>query len=132
MNCLPLFATAILLLPICCDAGTAQEGCPAANVNAQLKQYMDRYEFERPGRSDVNQSLPWRFGAPNYDAADLLYFKGRTKNHAAGSAEHMVENLGGVAPAFQGLEYGVPGAVCYLGERGAADARSGGGRHGEL
>lgn len=92
MKALPIFAAYLLL--ICSDATAAQGGCSAQmDVSAQLKRYMDTFGFERPGRSTVNTSLSWRFGVPNYDSADLLYFKGRTKNHAIGSAEHLVENL---------------------------------------
>lgn len=61
------------------------------DVSAQLRRYMEMYGFERPARSAVNASLSWRFGVPKYDNADLLYFKGRTKNHPAGSVEELVK-----------------------------------------
>ncbi len=62
-------------------------------VKAELAHYMREYGFVRPHRSKIDPSLNWRNGPPSYDVADLLYFRGKTMNHTAGSLESIVENL---------------------------------------
>lgn len=36
---------------------------------------------------------PWRFGLPNYAVVNKAYFEHRSKRHAAGSLEAVVEKL---------------------------------------
>ncbi|XP_074644443.1 uncharacterized protein LOC141901232 [Tubulanus polymorphus] len=38
-------------------------------------------------------NISWKTKKPNYDAANALYMKGKTTNHAEGSLEKLVENL---------------------------------------
>ena len=40
------------------------------------------------------EDIKWRFGAPpDYTLANLEYLKGKTRAHAEGSLEQVVENL---------------------------------------
>eukprot|EP00435_Cladocopium_sp_Y103_P058088 s682_g20.t1 len=42
----------------------------------------------------LGEGIEWRFGGkPDYALANLKYLQGKTKNHAAGSLELIVENL---------------------------------------
>lgn len=60
-------------------------------VHAELEMFR-QLGFERPARSSVDPDRPWRNGVPNYDRADLAYFRGRSVRHATGSLEAIVEN----------------------------------------
>lgn len=62
-------------------------------VKAELASIMKANGFVRPDRSTIDASRPWKNGVPNYDVADLLYFRGKSRNHAPGSLESVVENL---------------------------------------
>ena len=73
-----------------CSAASAPS---SESVRSQLTQLIKDYGFTRPTRSTVEASRPWRCGAPNYDGADLLFFRGKTKNHTVGGLESIVENL---------------------------------------
>lgn len=61
-------------------------------IRAELDVLQASHGFERPSRSKIDSTRPWKNGAPNYDKADLLFFRGKTMNHAAGSLESVVEN----------------------------------------
>lgn len=63
-----------------------------SKVAAEIAFYEENHAFRRPTRSKIDPSRPWNFGLPNYDTADLLFFRGRSKNHPAGSLEDVVEN----------------------------------------
>lgn len=90
-----IFAVVLLLTSELCvqSDSTCSVDTGEDAVRAELQRYMNEYGFVRPERSKVDPNRPWRFGAPNYDSADLLYFRGRTRNHTIGSAEYAVENL---------------------------------------
>lgn len=62
-------------------------------VKTELASIMKSTGFERPTRSAVDPSRPWRNGPPNYDVADLLYLRGKSRNHAPGSLEFVIENF---------------------------------------
>ena len=61
-------------------------------VKEELQYFLNEQGFIRPARSAVDPSRPWQNGVPNYDKADLLFFRGKTANHAATSLEMVVEN----------------------------------------
>lgn len=63
-----------------------------AEIQKQLERFKTEKNYERPERSTIDASRPWRNGAPNYDRADLEFFRGRTVHHAPGSLELVVEN----------------------------------------
>lgn len=62
-------------------------------VTEELNHLCNKYGFSRPERSQTDPSRPWLNGVPNYDRADLLYLRGKSKNHAKGSIEYDVENF---------------------------------------
>ncbi len=69
-------------------------GAPSSeDVRAELTHFIETYGFSRPTRSAVDPSRPWVCGAPNYDNADLLYFRGKTRNHSADGLEATVQKL---------------------------------------
>lgn len=61
-------------------------------IDGELAKYR-ALGFERPTRSQVDETRPWKHSVPSYDIADLAYFRGKSKNHAAGSLESVVENV---------------------------------------
>lgn len=63
------------------------------SVREELERLMSEYGMKRPTRSAIDETRPWRFGVPNYDSSDLLYMKGRTRNHSSDSLESVAENL---------------------------------------
>lgn len=71
------------------------EPVPALS-EAQIREELERFKIEknyvRPERSTIDATRLWRNGVPNYDKADLEFFRGRTAFHAAGSLEAIVEN----------------------------------------
>lgn len=60
-------------------------------VSDELEKFR-KMGFARPTRSSVDPSRAWKNGVPEYDVADLAYFRGKTRNHAEGSLESIVEN----------------------------------------
>eukprot|EP01037_Dinobryon_pediforme_P018849 gene18849-19170_t len=91
---------------------------PSSSTCLIVKTYVDfrssteddneREDFFEPPLSDVSKGngeeiirdyqplpgVPWRYGAPpNYEVVNKAYFAGRTKVHAAGSLEAVVQNL---------------------------------------
>lgn len=64
----------------------------ADEVREELEQFQTQHDFIRPTRSNIDPTRPWINGAPNYDKADLLFFRGKTGNHSEGSLESIVEN----------------------------------------
>lgn len=61
-------------------------------VGAELDMFLDEHKFRRPSRSTIDPSRPWRHGIPNYDTADLVFFRGRSVVHPEGSLEAIVED----------------------------------------
>lgn len=61
-------------------------------VRSELNNLISDHGLMRPTRSAIDETRPWLHGTPNYDRADLLYFRGKLKNHAEGSLEWIVEN----------------------------------------
>jgi len=60
----------------------------------ELEKLKALHNFKEPDRGDLNdENIQWRTKKPDYTAANLAFFKGRTMNHAAGSLEELVENL---------------------------------------
>eukprot|EP00755_Sulcionema_specki_P011643 Sspe_Gene.7883::Locus_2677_Transcript_1_1_Confidence_1.000_Length_2861::g.7883::m.7883 len=46
-----------------------------------------------PDRGNLDdEAIKWRIGKPDYTLANLRYFEGRTREHAEGSLEHIIEN----------------------------------------
>lgn len=64
-------------------------------VKAELKEITGKYGLKEPERAHMEgKDIKWRFGGPpDYSLVNLLYLKGKTKNHAPGSLELVVENL---------------------------------------
>lgn len=42
---------------------------------------------------DPMEGVKWRFGKPNYERVNKLYFENRSKNHAEGSLEMVVQTI---------------------------------------
>ena len=60
----------------------------------EIEEFKRKYGFVEPYRGNLDDpSIKWRFGKPNYDLANLEYFKGKSKNHVEGSLEKIVEDL---------------------------------------
>jgi len=64
-------------------------------MREELEALKAQYNLREPVRSFMDEEgIQWRFGGPpNYTLANLLFLKGKTKNHAEGSLEQIVENL---------------------------------------
>ena len=63
-------------------------------IDKQLQRMIHEFGFTRPDRGDLDDpQLQWTGSKPDYKKADLGYFKGKSKNHRAGSLEMIVENL---------------------------------------
>lgn len=65
------------------------------DVHAELEAFKATHGVTEPVRSFMDEpDTRWRFGGPpDYSLTNLQYLKGRTKIHAAGSLEQIVENL---------------------------------------
>lgn len=61
-------------------------------VQSELESLSKKHKYTRPSRSTIDSSRPWRFGIPNYDRADLAFFRGRSRNHEKSSAEALIED----------------------------------------
>lgn len=61
-------------------------------VHQELETFLKTPGFVRPERSKIDSSRPWREGVPNYDTADLAFFRGKTRSHEPGSLAYIVEN----------------------------------------
>lgn len=70
--------------------------CPEEKVKEareELEKIKKEYNYIEPDRGNLDdENIKWRVKKPDYTIANLLYFKGKTKNHAEGSLEHIVEN----------------------------------------
>lgn len=64
-------------------------------VREELKEIKAKSDLKEPTRSFMDdKDTKWRYGGPpDYSLTNLLYLKGRTKQHAEGSLEQIVENL---------------------------------------
>lgn len=64
-------------------------------VREELQELKRKHQLEEPERAFMDEEdTKWRFGgAPDYSLTNLMYLKGRTKVHAPGSLEQIVENL---------------------------------------
>lgn len=64
-------------------------------VRADLEAIKAEYDLTEPDRSFLDDpETVWRFGGPpDYSLTNYLYLKERTKQHAPGSLEQIVENL---------------------------------------
>lgn len=63
----------------------------------QLEDLIKKHGFTLPdrGMGDIgDRNIEWRDGhIPDYTKADVFFFKGKSKNHSAGSLEMVTENL---------------------------------------
>lgn len=61
----------------------------------ELEEIKTKFGLSEPERAHMDEEgIKWRFGGkPDYSLTNLLYLKGRTKNHPEGSLELIVENL---------------------------------------
>jgi hypothetical protein len=71
---------------------------PSPDDIKRAREELEKIKAERgwlePDRGDLSDpSIDWREGKPDYTIANLAYFRGKTKNHPAGSLELVVENL---------------------------------------
>ena len=60
---------------------------PTEADKAELKNLVENHGelFRRPDRGNLDdETVEWRYGKPDYTKADLVYFKGKTKNHLPG------------------------------------------------
>ena len=66
-----------------------------AEAKEELEKIKKLTGWKDPVRSHMDDpEIKWRFGGPpDYTLANLEYMKGKTKNHAEGSLESVVENL---------------------------------------
>jgi len=64
-------------------------------VREELDEIKKKYNLKEPVRSFMEDpDIKWRFGgAPDYSLSNLYYLKERSKQHAEGSLEQIVENL---------------------------------------
>eukprot|EP00438_Fugacium_kawagutii_P001118 Skav218109 [mRNA] locus=scaffold759:178143:178955:- [translate_table: standard] len=71
---------------------TAEE---LAACREELEAIKKEFGLREPERSFMDEEgIKWRFGgAPDYSLTNLKYLQGKTKNHAEGSLELIVENL---------------------------------------
>lgn len=71
---------------------TAEE---LAACREELDAIKAEFGLAEPKRSHMDEEgIAWRFGGqPDYSLTNLLFLKGKTKNHAPGSLELIVENL---------------------------------------
>ncbi|CAE7580127.1 unnamed protein product [Symbiodinium natans] len=61
----------------------------------ELEEIKAKYGLKEPERAHMDEEgIKWRYGGkPDYSLTNLLYLKGKTKNHPEGSLELIVENL---------------------------------------
>lgn len=61
----------------------------------QLQDLIKQNGFTLPdrGMDSLGEEVEWRNGVPDYTTADLYFFRGKSRNHSAGSLEMVVENL---------------------------------------
>lgn len=66
-----------------------------AACKEELEAIKKEFGLHEPDRAHMDEEgTKWRFGGvPDYSLVNLKYLQGRTKNHAAGSLELIVENL---------------------------------------
>jgi len=66
-----------------------------ASARDELEELKQKHNLREPNRGDSldNPDVKWRVSKPDYTMANLAYLKGKTRNHAAGSLEEIVENL---------------------------------------
>ena len=66
-----------------------------ALAKKELEELKAKTGWKEPTRSHMDDpDIKWRFGGPpDYTLANLAYLKGKTRNHAEGSLELIVENL---------------------------------------
>lgn len=69
------------------------ESMTPAEITEELKFFESTHGFVRPSRSKKAEdpSLPWLFGQPNYDKADLVFFRGRSCKYKPGSLQAILE-----------------------------------------
>lgn len=66
----------------------------APSKREQIEAFKKKFGFIEPNRGNLDdETIEWRKGKPNYDIANLEYFKGKSMNHAKGSLEKVVEDL---------------------------------------
>eukprot|EP01025_Chloroclados_australasicus_P019431 TRINITY_DN2059_c0_g1_i1.p1 TRINITY_DN2059_c0_g1~~TRINITY_DN2059_c0_g1_i1.p1 ORF type:complete len:310 (+),score=33.43 TRINITY_DN2059_c0_g1_i1:106-1035(+) len=79
------------------DLSSTSVGIPDEIRQAALKELeslQSKYGYIQPERGNLDDStIVWRHGKPDYTTANLTYLLGKTRNHAPGSLEHVVENL---------------------------------------
>lgn len=63
-------------------------------IATELSFHEKIHGFIRPTRSSIadEPTRPWLFEQPNYDKADLVFFRGRSQKHAPGSLQAIVED----------------------------------------
>jgi len=80
------------------EAGSHPKALTKEDLDAmrdELEELKRKYNMKEPDRAFMDEAgVKWRFGGPpNYTLANLLFLKGKTKNHPEGSLEMIVENL---------------------------------------
>lgn len=70
------------------------ESMTPIQITEELAFLEKTHGFVRPSRSTraKDPSLPFLFEQPDYDKADLIFFRGRSRNHKAGSLQAIVED----------------------------------------
>lgn len=64
------------------------------SIDQEIDELVREYGFTRPDRGNLDEyGDKWREGKPDYTKADLVFLKGKSKNHKVGSIEMFVENL---------------------------------------
>uniref|UniRef100_A0A7S4QUJ2 Pathogen-related protein n=1 Tax=Alexandrium monilatum TaxID=311494 RepID=A0A7S4QUJ2_9DINO len=76
-------------------SGQAMTKAELDAAKAELEEIKATSGLKEPERAHMDdEGIHWRFGGkPDYSLVNLLYLKGKTKNHAPGSLELVVENL---------------------------------------
>ena len=65
-------------------------------IDKELQNFVQKYGFVIPDRGMKEAEaadVTWRNEKPDYRSGDLLYLKGKSKNHKVGSLEIVTENL---------------------------------------
>lgn len=63
-------------------------------MRQEIEKMIKECGFVQPARGlDGYLNADWKDGKPDFNKADLAYFKGKTKHHPSGSLEMTVENL---------------------------------------
>lgn len=76
-----------------CAARKPVTAMTADEIRSELSLLASTYGFVRPGCSNVDPDRPWMHGLPDFDAIDLLYFRGKSTNHSPDSPEFAMENF---------------------------------------